>query len=240
MKQKIQIAAIAFAAAVSSATADIIHWTVSDAQDELGNSIAFAYATVKAGGYDASPLSIYNGAQKMSYAEAWAGESGTATSLGAAVYSGDFDSSAGVLCFELWDENRVRLGWTSYTLAQASQSIWHGTSFSGQSGATPLVVSQVIPEPAGGLLFLLGAAVLALRRRRRWNGLPARCPEKFETTGWKPVPPMLALAAVLLCAGAFAAQNDALVSFSTPGPDKYADGTTVLDGEYYAIVLCSA
>ena len=39
----------------------------------------------------------------------------------------------------------------------------------------------------------------------------------------------------LSCA-ALAAQNDALISFSTPGPDTYADGTTVLDGECYALV----
>lgn len=34
----------------------------------------------------------------------------------------------------------------------------------------------------------------------------------------------------------WAAQNDALLTFSTKGPDKYADGTTVLDGECYALV----
>ena len=33
----------------------------------------------------------------------------------------------------------------------------------------------------------------------------------------------------------FAAANDLLVTFSTPGPDTYADGTTVLDGECYAL-----
>jgi len=43
------------------------------------------------------------------------------------------------------------------------------------------------------------------------------------------------IAALFACA-AFAAQNDALVSFSTPGPDTYADGTVVLDGECYALV----
>ena len=31
-------------------------------------------------------------------------------------------------------------------------------------------------------------------------------------------------------------QDDPLVSFSTPGPDKYADGTNVADGECYALV----
>ena len=44
------------------------------------------------------------------------------------------------------------------------------------------------------------------------------------------------LAAAAFAGAAFAAQNDALVSFSTKGPDKYADGATVLDGECYALV----
>lgn len=39
-----------------------------------------------------------------------------------------------------------------------------------------------------------------------------------------------------LAAASWAAANDALLTFSTPGPDKYADGTTVLDGECYALV----
>ena len=47
---------------------------------------------------------------------------------------------------------------------------------------------------------------------------------------------ILAAAAVLSSAAAFSAANDALVSFSSKGPDAYADGTTVLDGECYALV----
>lgn len=39
-----------------------------------------------------------------------------------------------------------------------------------------------------------------------------------------------------LAFAATAAIDDALLSFSTVGPDKYADGTTVLDGECYALV----
>lgn len=39
-----------------------------------------------------------------------------------------------------------------------------------------------------------------------------------------------------LAVASFAAVNDTLLVFSTPGPDKYADQTTVLDGECYALV----
>ena len=46
----------------------------------------------------------------------------------------------------------------------------------------------------------------------------------------------VALVAAALSCAAFSAANDALVSFSTKGPDKYSDGSTVLDGECYALV----
>ena len=39
-----------------------------------------------------------------------------------------------------------------------------------------------------------------------------------------------------LTVAAFGGINDLLVMFSTPGPDKYADGTQVLDNECYALV----
>lgn len=42
--------------------------------------------------------------------------------------------------------------------------------------------------------------------------------------------------AVLAASLAFADADNILVAFSTVGPDKYADGATVLDGERYALV----
>jgi len=47
---------------------------------------------------------------------------------------------------------------------------------------------------------------------------------------------LITLGLAALAAGAtFAAANDLLITFSTPGPDKYADGSVVLDGERYAL-----
>ena len=50
----------------------------------------------------------------------------------------------------------------------------------------------------------------------------------------------LMVAAMGLAAASFADMNDALLSFATQGPDKYADGTTVIDGECYALVWTAA
>lgn len=48
---------------------------------------------------------------------------------------------------------------------------------------------------------------------------------------------IFALAAVSTMASfAFADAANTLITFSTPGPDTYADGTTVKDGEIYALV----
>ena len=47
---------------------------------------------------------------------------------------------------------------------------------------------------------------------------------------------MAALCALASGLVASAAQDDALLAFSTIGPDKYADGTVVADGEHYALV----
>lgn len=47
----------------------------------------------------------------------------------------------------------------------------------------------------------------------------------------------IALVLAVWCAGAlFAGMNNVVIQFSTVGPDKYADGTTVMDGECYALV----
>lgn len=50
---------------------------------------------------------------------------------------------------------------------------------------------------------------------------------------------ILTIALSALSLGAFAAANDILISFSTPGVDTYVDGKTVLDGECYALVYSS-
>jgi len=46
---------------------------------------------------------------------------------------------------------------------------------------------------------------------------------------------MFALGVIGLSVAAVAAVNDTLLMFSTQGPDKYSDGTQVLDGECYAL-----
>ena len=52
---------------------------------------------------------------------------------------------------------------------------------------------------------------------------------------------IMAVAAVVMCAAcAFGSMQDKLARFSTPGPDRYADGSIVQDGECYALVWSPA
>ena len=46
----------------------------------------------------------------------------------------------------------------------------------------------------------------------------------------------IAAICAITSAAAFAGMNDLLISFSTPGPDKYADGSEVQIGECYSLV----
>ena len=47
---------------------------------------------------------------------------------------------------------------------------------------------------------------------------------------------ILAMTALMASVSTFAAVNDLVLTFSSAGPDTYADGTKVLDGERYALV----
>ena len=47
---------------------------------------------------------------------------------------------------------------------------------------------------------------------------------------------LISACAAVASAAVFAGMDNVVISFSTPGPDTYADGTTVVDGECYALV----
>ena len=47
---------------------------------------------------------------------------------------------------------------------------------------------------------------------------------------------LIAVCAAVASAAVFAGMDNIVITFSTPGPDAYADGTPVVDGECYALV----
>jgi len=74
------------------------------------------------------------------------------------------------ILFELWSASGDSFERVGYYTALYSEFAGHIMESGGVSQATPLMITQVhaqaVPEPTSGLLVLLGAAVLALRRKR--------------------------------------------------------------------------
>ena len=81
-------------------------------------------------------------------------------------------------------------------------------------------ITYLIPEPTSALLLLVGMGLLALRRKR------AKC----------------LVAMFAMCLVGLSAMAEAKLTFVTlksEGPDRYADGTVVADGERYALVYAA-
>ena len=163
--------ALTFAAATASA--DLLYWQVggavgNDMSGRQGEEIDFAYATVKADGtklynYTSEGPSEYWKLYSTGYmADPGSGMSNT-TGSGAA-YFGAFDVVTSFLV-ELWDTGGTRVGWQRYSADDVANNIWHSNT-PAESGATPFVVTDVVPEPTSGLLLLFGLAGLAIRRKR--------------------------------------------------------------------------
>ena len=99
--------------------------------------------------------------------------SGTAIASGSeAAYAslGSNPSAESQILFELWSASGDSFERVGYYTAMYSDLIGNIMESGGVSQATPLMITQVhaqaVPEPTSGLLVLLGAAVLALRRKR--------------------------------------------------------------------------
>ena len=161
------MAAIA-AFAMSSARAEdsYLYWLVDSSVHNLisGEAATFDYATVKVSGSD-TYLSWYN--QGSSTANGWQMYVNDAGGTSAA-YWGTFNYTSGsTFLFELWNEvsggDDTLVGFLE-TPWVSSSSIASGTD---ASGATPYVLTGVVPEPTSGLMMLLGLAALALKRRKQ-------------------------------------------------------------------------
>ena len=219
---------LGFAAAVQSASADYLYCMIEGASYNDNRSVSFDYARLTTdGGYSYRTFYVLSGDDSVQELNGYDGRSqklqsdrpdSTSSVGGVGVYAdiGSYETDYGdytTFLFELLLGGEV-VGNKGYNYSEIAEYVYNTSDPLAKSASEPLVVSQVIPEPTSALLLLFGLAGLAIRRR-------------------KAVVSMLAVAFV---GATFAAQNDALVTFSTRGPDTYADGATVMDGECYALV----
>lgn len=199
-----------------SAQADYMLWCVDETPSDAAVSFAYARVVVQGEGVTEGTYLTVAGTDGLTEVVASSfPENGYSTEQ---VYSnlGDYNSAGYSFAVELYgleDEMVGKSAYVSYADMLSNFAVYSNMS---QTGVTPYVYGAftATPEPTSGLLMLLGLGMLALRRKR--------------------ICALMVLMA--LGTGAFAAQNDMLLSFATPGRDAYADGSTVLDGECYALV----
>ncbi len=164
--------AVTAAIAVQVATAEdsFLYWMVSPDVKLAGENDDFAYARVNVGGTlteatgdvaGGTWLTLYsNGsAQDKVTAMSKAVATGGATQWG--VIPSGYESSTPII-FELFNSNYEAVGWNAVTAGELAKYI--GTASNPATGTYTL--TSVVPEPASGLLMLLGLAGLALKRKR--------------------------------------------------------------------------
>ena len=149
--------------------ADFLYFRLGDESDgdvkygyNPDESAVYSYATVKmtSSSGDSSYLDLYEGGATESSSVAMMSGSTEPAYAKLPDNYGQYDA----FLFELWNSSPALVAWQSYTLAEALKG-GHIVDATGQG--TALQVAKVVPEPTGGLLMLLGMAVLALRRKAR-------------------------------------------------------------------------
>ena len=171
MKKLLMAMALAGAAMVASAEDEdkFLYWMV-----DVGDSTdyAFNYATIKAkdaSGNESDYLWLYGqeSADKIAQRLYASNDAGTTTGGGAFAGLGNYGVNSKFL-FELWTADSPNpVGWTGWI---DYESIAKNIFAAGDlSGASPFTVgsTMLVPEPTGGLLTLLGLAVLALRSKQK-------------------------------------------------------------------------
>ena len=171
LSQRICLSA-AIALVAQFARADYLYCAIGDGVNEP----TFSYNSSEHVSYDYATIVMLSadGLNNSGYLSVY--ESGKTSSSGITVMSGsrepfyvelpaNYDTTYNTFLFELWtsgETETIRKAWQRYSLADAVDNIVKGGS---ASGGSPLAVASVIPEPTGGVLMLLGMAVLAIRRK---------------------------------------------------------------------------
>lgn len=169
MKKLLMAMALAGAAMVASAEDNFLYWMV-----DVGDSpeYTFNYATIKAkdaSGNESDYLGLYGQDRADEIGPRLYASNGAGTTTGGGAFAGlgNYGVNSKFL-FELWTADSPNpVGWTGWI---DYESIANNIFAAGDmSGALPFTVgsTMLVPEPTGGLLTLLGLAVLALRRKQK-------------------------------------------------------------------------
>ncbi len=161
---------LAMVVCFGQAKADLLYWQVSSPVDVYESVWAttgaqptkFAYARI----FDASSDTAWNNVS----ANGVAGKAVTAGSANVAANIGT-DYSGGSFYIVIYDSSWKKLAWTEdIAYSTVSSSYIEATTAaefnSNWTNAMAMTSFKFVPEPTSGLLMLLGAALLGLRRKR--------------------------------------------------------------------------
>lgn len=183
--------------------------------------VDFSYAQLRLNG-DSRYFTIGDTPYTMVGAEtSGLSELGNTTSAVAANL-GAFAASDYSFLVEVFGVDDGLLAWSdTFSYDEIAGSFVYSDMGTALSGTAYGVSITNVPEPNSAIMLIAGLAILSLRRKKRHKDY---C--------------LMTLFAIFSCqvSGLFAAANDVVLTFSTVGPDTYADGTTVLDGESYALI----
>lgn len=163
-------AVLALAFASGAASADYIYAIVDDVYyaDDTSTHPTFDYLTVKGKvDSDYNILSLYLADSSVSttqFPSDGASSSSGAPTDGFYVGLAD-DTTYSSFLFELFNTGSEDVvGYQEFSWSDVASYVFGSNA--DRASASPLVVSQVVPEPTSGLLLLFGGALLALRRRK--------------------------------------------------------------------------
>lgn len=149
----------------------------------------------------------------------WNSQSAPATSVILDAYAAAETRDQYAYVIELWSNAGYVASSMVYTYDMLLKDYLQGTG-TGSADPGTKNIAYNIPEPTSALLMLAGMGLLVLRRKRANR--------------------LVALLAMGMVGGmAMAEANVKFVTLKSDGPDHYADGTTVLDGERYALVYAA-
>ncbi len=171
MKLKV-IAVLALMACGVTAYADYLYWMTpasGDAKFETGGSIAYSYAQIYSGTYSSGTSGTALGLT----ADTTSGATASVNKLSAG--SGAWASNVGTgsddsIYVILYDASGTEVA-HSEGVAYANYKDYveiaeFGQNWQGMAVTTPFSIFTYVPEPTSGLLMLVGAALLGLRRKR--------------------------------------------------------------------------
>lgn len=166
MKKVFIMAAAAVLAAC--AQAEYLYWMVSE-DPASAEAVEFQYAKVAVSGNGAASgtyLADDNGNNEFLWSGFGESSPSGYSTLGQYVNLGSYWADGYSYAIELYNASDALVGVSSPATFAALGDFVYGDMK--QSGITPWVVSAVtaVPEPSGSCLFLVGAALLALKRRR--------------------------------------------------------------------------